>query len=101
PGPAVPRAVLHSAAGPDLAASAGRGVTVGAVARPAFRGTAPATAAAPGAQARGDAAAAPRPGPGPGGGGRRARGAKVEPEPLRGQHPRPAARADPAAGHRQ
>ena len=45
--------------------------------------------------------APPRAGPVPGRGGGRARRAEVDPDPRPGQHPRPAARADPAAGHRQ
>ena len=42
-----------------------------------------------------------RPVQGAGRGGRRARGPEVDTDPRRGQHPRPAARPDPAAGDRQ
>src|SRR6516164_514864 len=45
--------------------------------------------------------AAPRARPDAGRGGRRARRAEVDPDPRPGQHPRPAARADPPARDRQ
>ena len=54
-------------------------------------------AASPARTASGQA----RPRTGTGRGGRRACGAEVDPDPRRGQHPRPAARADSAAGYRQ
>src|SRR5262249_59190693 len=65
PGPAVPRAVLHPAAGPCRAARRGSGAAVGALARATVRGAGAARAAAVPARppTRADAATPPAPGP--------------------------------------
>ena len=70
----------------------------GAPARAPGRGPGGRAGRGPGVGSGGGAA---RPGAGARRGGGRARRPEVDPDPRRGQHPRPAARADPAPGHRQ
>ena len=82
---------------PSPLAGSGRPVA-GAAVRRAHRPARPPLRAG---GARDDLRRQARPGPGPGRGGGRARRAEMDPHPGRGQHPRPAAGADPAAGHRQ